>query len=84
MQTSDSTADVPTRAKGAREALDAHVREIVAWHFDLATGCPFWLEKAKTFGWDPRKFSGWDALIVGTQEHIPNVEREYGKYFRNI
>jgi hypothetical protein len=36
------------------------------------------------FGWDPRKFSGWDALIVGTQEHIPNVEREYGKYFRNI
>jgi len=36
------------------------------------------------FGWDPREFSGWDALIVGTQEHIPDVEREYGKYFRTI
>jgi hypothetical protein len=36
------------------------------------------------FGWDPRKFSGWDALIVGTQEHIPDVQREYGRYFRTI
>ena len=32
----------------ARERLDAHVREIVKWHFDPATGCPFWLERAKT------------------------------------
>ena len=30
----------------ARAALDAHVREIVAWHFDPATGCPFWLDYA--------------------------------------
>lgn len=36
------------------DALDAHVREIVAWHFDPATGCPFWLERAKTLGFDPR------------------------------
>jgi len=25
-----------------------------------------------------------DALIVATQEHIPDVEREYGKCFRTI
>ena len=31
------------RAKTAREALDAWVREVVAWHFDPATGTPFWL-----------------------------------------
>ena len=38
---------------GHQERLDAHVREIVRWHFDPATGCPFWLERAKTFDFDP-------------------------------
>jgi hypothetical protein len=37
----------------ARERLDAHVRETVRWHFDPATGCPFWLERAKTLGFNP-------------------------------
>jgi phenylacetate-coenzyme A ligase PaaK-like adenylate-forming protein len=27
----------------------------VAWHFDPATGTPFWLERAKGLGFDPRK-----------------------------
>jgi phenylacetate-coenzyme A ligase PaaK-like adenylate-forming protein len=39
----------------ARERLDAHVREIVRWHFDPATGAPFWLERAKQFDFDPLK-----------------------------
>jgi hypothetical protein len=39
----------------AREQLDAHVREIVQWHFDPDTGTPFWLEKAKGFTFNPRK-----------------------------
>ena len=39
----------------ARARLDAHVREIVRWHFDPATGCPFWLERAKTLDFDPLK-----------------------------
>ena len=39
----------------AREALDAWVREMVAWHFDPASGCPFWLDYAKQLGWDPRR-----------------------------
>jgi len=42
-------------AREAHERLDEHVREIVAWHFDPKTGCPFWLEKAKEFDFDPRK-----------------------------
>jgi len=25
------------------------------WHFDPATGCPFWLEWAERAGWDPRR-----------------------------
>ena len=43
------------RVAEARARLDAHTREIVAWHFDPATGCPFWLELARSLGWDPRR-----------------------------
>ncbi len=47
----------------ARQQLDAHVREIVAWHFNPETGTPFWLERAKTLGFDPRKeVQGLDDL----------------------
>jgi phenylacetate-coenzyme A ligase PaaK-like adenylate-forming protein len=46
---------LPARVSAAQGALDAHVREIVAWHFDPATGCPFWLDYAKKLGWDPRR-----------------------------
>ena len=43
------------RQQAAREALDAHVRDMIQWHFDPETGCPFWLEKAAGFAWDPRR-----------------------------
>jgi phenylacetate-coenzyme A ligase PaaK-like adenylate-forming protein len=47
----------------ARKRLDAHVREMVSWHFNPETGCPFWLERAKTLGFDPRKeVQGFDDL----------------------
>jgi phenylacetate-coenzyme A ligase PaaK-like adenylate-forming protein len=39
----------------ARQKLDAWVQEIVAWHFDPATGTPFWLDRAKSLGFDPRR-----------------------------
>jgi phenylacetate-coenzyme A ligase PaaK-like adenylate-forming protein len=39
----------------AAAALDEHVREIVQWHFSPDTGTPFWLDWAKTAGWDPRR-----------------------------
>jgi phenylacetate-coenzyme A ligase PaaK-like adenylate-forming protein len=55
MQTSSDAAVISQRAADAREALDAWVREVVDWHFDPASGCPFWLERAKTLGWDPRR-----------------------------
>jgi len=38
----------------ARAALDAQVREAVAWHFSPETGCPFWLDYRSRLGWDPR------------------------------
>lgn len=45
----------PEAIKRAAEQLDAHVREIIEWHFTPETGTPFWLEWAKKAGWDPRK-----------------------------
>jgi len=50
------TPSVPESAvEAARARLDAHVCEIVRWHFDPQTGCPFWLERAKHFEFDPVK-----------------------------
>jgi phenylacetate-coenzyme A ligase PaaK-like adenylate-forming protein len=42
------------KLESARRDLDAHVREIVSWHFDPETGTPFWLEFASKLGFDPR------------------------------
>ena len=42
-------------AAASRDALDVWLREVVAWHFDPATGSPFWLEVAAKAGWDPRR-----------------------------
>src|SRR6266851_3944315 len=43
----------PTAVKAAQEKLDAHLREIVQWHFSPETGCPFWLGWARK-NFDPR------------------------------
>jgi hypothetical protein len=51
-QTSATSSDSAV-VSAARARLDAHVRDIVQWHFDPATGCPFWLERAKTFDFNP-------------------------------
>jgi phenylacetate-coenzyme A ligase PaaK-like adenylate-forming protein len=44
-----------SKVRQAREQLDAHVREMVEWHFNPATGCSFWLGKAAEWGIDVRK-----------------------------
>jgi phenylacetate-coenzyme A ligase PaaK-like adenylate-forming protein len=44
-----------TNAAATRAALDAWTREVVQWHFDPATGTPFWLERAKLLDFDPRR-----------------------------
>lgn len=50
---SDNSLDQKMAA--AKEQLDAHVRESVEWHFNPETGCDYWLDKAKTLDFDPRK-----------------------------
>ncbi len=50
-----STTTLPTAIEAARQTLDAWVREVIEWHFNPATGSPFWLDWAARAGWDPRK-----------------------------
>ena len=47
--------EIDAKVQQAKEELDAHVRETVAWHFNPETGCPFWLNRAKELGLDPIK-----------------------------
>ncbi len=58
MTKSAATLPLHQSVQDARDCLDAHVREIVAWHFDPATGCPFWLDYADKLDWDPRAAIG--------------------------
>jgi len=54
---------VERRASEARNQLDEHVREMVAWHFSPETGCPFWLDFRERLDFDPReKVQGFEDL----------------------
>jgi hypothetical protein len=57
----------------AREALDAHVVEMVAWHFHESTGCPFWLDFKKQLKFDPLKEVGCYADL----KKFPAFEDEW-------
>jgi phenylacetate-coenzyme A ligase PaaK-like adenylate-forming protein len=78
MQLSQSSSSpivpaTPEAIQAQRQKLDAWVREVVAWHFDPATGCPFWLDVAKKLDWDPRKeVKGFEDL-----KRFPNFEDEW-------
>jgi hypothetical protein len=48
-------AATEARVAEAQNRLDAWTREVVQWHFDPETGCPFWLDFAEKLAWDPRE-----------------------------
>ena len=61
-QSPPDTVDA-VRVATAREQLDSQVREVVQWHFSPDTGTPFWLERAKSFRFNPLKdVQGFDDL----------------------
>ncbi|MHC4947593.1 MAG: AMP-binding protein [Planctomycetota bacterium] len=74
--------------EAARAALDAHVREMVRWHFSPETGCPHWLDWAKQRGWDPvasissfddlLRFEPFDGELLRTLPHERWVPAAYG------
>ncbi len=44
-----------TAIEKARNDLDAHTVEMMAWHFHPSTGCPFWLHYAQSLPFNPLK-----------------------------
>ena len=46
-------SQIDTLVSQAKSQLDAHTVETVQWHFHESTGSPFWLEKAKTYNFNP-------------------------------
>lgn len=55
------------KINAAKERLDAHVREMVEWHFNPETGSDYWLEKAKGYDFDPRR----DVLTYEDLDKFP-------------
>ncbi len=64
----------------AQEKLDAHVREIMQWHFSPETGCAFWLDWAKKAGWNPAKeinsFAGLQRFPHFQDEWLRDLQPE--------
>jgi phenylacetate-coenzyme A ligase PaaK-like adenylate-forming protein len=67
------SAELAAKVSAAKDRLDAHVRDTIEWHFNPATGSPFWLEKAASLGFDPRKaVQSFDDL-----KKFPSFEDEW-------
>jgi len=73
--------------RAARAALDAHVVEIVRWHFSPETGTPRWLQWARDAGWNPAeevggfedllRFPHFDGEVLRTESHEQWVPRAF-------
>lgn len=64
MSVTPTSQSASARSAPVAQALDAWVREVVAWHFSPETGSPFWLEWVKKAGWDPRRdVNGFGDLV---------------------
>ena len=73
MKATASGVGLAARVDDAKAKLDAHVREIIEWHFSPETGCPFWLEFASKLGWSPRQ----EIRCFGDLKKIPPFQDEW-------
>ncbi len=60
------------RTRSPAEELDAHTREMIAWHFSPETGCQFWLKWASE-NWDPRE----EIQCFADLTRFPHFEDEW-------
>lgn len=58
-----------SQIQSAQDQLDAHVREIIAWHFSPDSGCPYWLDWASK-NFDPRKEVNSFADLIAKFPHF--------------
>ena len=85
-----STLTVPEAAA----QLDAHTREMVQWHFSPETGCPYWLEKAKSLDFNPLtdihcfadilKFEHFDDEILRKEDPARFIPKAFGDRPYNV
>ena len=73
MKTVTSADGLQKKVNSSLAALDAWVREVVAWHFDPVTGCPFWLDYATKLGWDPRR----EVKTYADLDRFPNFQDDW-------
>ncbi|HAV64854.1 MAG TPA: hypothetical protein DCY13_21105 [Verrucomicrobiales bacterium] len=59
-----------SKIQAAQAELDARVAEMIEWHFNPQTGCPFWLNWAKGAGFDPRKEVKTFADLIAKFPHF--------------
>ena len=59
------------KTKQSAKELDAHVAEIIKWHFSPETGSPFWLDWAEKQNWNPLdEVTNFDDIC----EKFPNFQ----------
>ncbi len=73
--------------EAAKAALDAHVVEMVRWHFSPETGTPHWIDWAAAAGWDPcaavrqfedlLRFPNFDGELLRSEPHERWIPRAY-------
>ncbi len=81
-----------SQGRDAKNALDAHAREIVAWHLSPESGTPYWLDQAAERGLTASDFRGFDDLaklprfdvdLLRSEAHERFIPRAYaGRPFR--
>ena len=60
----------PHAVEQSRQDLDAHVRQILQWHFSPQTGTPFWIKWAAQHSFDLKDIRGFNDLA----HHLPRFE----------
>lgn len=55
MRTATPGVGISAGVQDASARLDAQVKDIIEWHFNHDTGCPFWLDFVSRLNWDPRR-----------------------------
>jgi phenylacetate-coenzyme A ligase PaaK-like adenylate-forming protein len=67
----------PAAVSAARDHLHAHLQEMVAWHFDPATGTPFWIDWAAE--------NGFDAVAeITTMDDLAKLPRFDDEWLRKL
>ena len=83
-----------TDPASAASALDAHVRDIVHWHFSPETGFPYWLERAAELDFDPRRdvtqfddpsqFSHFDDEVLSKEDPVRFIHQAFADRPYNV